>query len=80
VISSRLGYHVPEFDGIIHEDAADFGWSGLMTAGLNRVGRLSVVDESIPGIQSARSLPMRLKRIKSGLADWLLSGQCTNCW
>jgi hypothetical protein len=36
----------PRFDDIIREDAADFNLSGLMTASLISVGRLSVVDEA----------------------------------
>jgi mRNA interferase MazF len=76
MISSRLRHYVEGFDEIVHQDAADFPVSGLKAASVIRVGRLAVVDESIlvGSIGEIGEIGVeRLKRIKSGLASWLLS-------
>jgi mRNA interferase MazF len=47
--------------------------SGLKTASIIRVGRLAVVDESILIGAIGETGPERLKRINSGLINWLLN-------
>ena len=73
MISSQLRHYVEEFDEIIHQDATDLSASGLKAASVVRVGRLAVVDESILVGSIGEIAPERLKRIRSGLANWLLS-------
>ena len=73
MISSQLRHYVEGFDEIIHQDAADFSTSGLKAASVVRVGRLAVVDESILVGSIGEIAPERLGRIKTGLANWLLS-------
>jgi mRNA interferase MazF len=73
MVSSQLRHYVEGFDEIIHQDATDFSTSGLKAASVVRVGRLAVVDESTL-VGSIREIaPDRLSRIKTGLANWLLS-------
>lgn len=72
MISSQLRHYVEGFDEIIHESAGDFSSSGLKAASVIRVGRLAVVYENIL-IGSIGHVDLeRIKRIKSGLAIWLL--------
>ncbi len=73
MISSQLRHCVEGFDEIVHQDAADFSISGLKATSVIRVGRLAVVDESILVGSIGEITPERLKRIKSSLANWLLS-------
>lgn len=73
MISSQLRHCVEGFDEIIHQDATDFSASGLKAASVVRVGRLAVVAESILVGSIGEIAPERLRRIKSGLANWLLS-------
>jgi mRNA interferase MazF len=73
MISSQLRHYVEGFDEIIHRDAADFSASGLKASSVVRVGRLAVVDESILVGSIGVIAPERLRRIKSGLANSLLS-------
>ena len=73
MISSQLRHYVEGFDEIIHQDATDLSASGLKAASVVRVGRLAVVDESILVGSIGEIAPERLKRIRSGLANWLLS-------
>lgn len=73
MISSQLRHYVHGFDEIIDENAGDFITSGLKTASVVRVGRLAVVDENILIGSIGEIDPERLRRIKCGLANWLLS-------
>ena len=73
MISSQLRHYVEGFDEIIHQDATDFSTSGLKAASVVRVGRLAVVDESILVGSIGEIASERLRRIKTGLANWLLS-------
>jgi len=73
MISSQLRHYVEGFDEIIHQDASDFSASGLKAPSVVRVGRLAVVDESIPVGSIGEIASERLMRIKSGLANWLQS-------
>lgn len=73
MISSQLRHYVEGFDEIIHQDATDFSASGLKATSVVRVGRLAVVDESILVGSIGKIAPERLRRIKSGLANWLMS-------
>jgi mRNA interferase MazF len=74
MISTQLRHYVEGFDEIIQEHADDFSTSGLKAGSVVRVGRLAVVDEKILIGSIGQIAPVRLRRIKSGLADWLLSG------
>jgi mRNA interferase MazF len=73
MISSQLRHYVEGFDEIIHQDATDFSAAGLKTASVVRVGRLAVVGESILLGSIGEIAPERLRRIKLGLSNWLLS-------
>jgi mRNA interferase MazF len=73
MISSQLRHYVEGFDEIIHQDATDFSAAGLKATSVVRVGGLAVVGESILVGSIGEIAPERLRRIKSGLANWLLS-------
>jgi mRNA interferase MazF len=72
MISSQLRHYVEGFDEIIDQAATDFPASGLKAASVVRVGRLAVVDESILVGSIGEIAPERLRRVKNGLANWLL--------
>jgi PemK-like, MazF-like toxin of type II toxin-antitoxin system len=74
MISTQLRHYVEGFDEIIRKRDGDFAASGLKAESVVRVGRLAVVDEKILVGSIGEIAPARLRRIKSGLADWLLSG------
>jgi len=73
MISSQLRHYVQDFDEIVHEDSEDFATSGLKASSLVRVGRLAVVDETIMMGAVGEIGPERMERIKSRLANWILS-------
>jgi len=73
MISSQLRHHVQDFDEIVHENSEDFAASGLKASSLVKVGRLAVVDETIMMGAVGEIGPERMKRIKSRLANWILS-------
>ncbi len=73
MISTQLRHYVEGFDEIIQTQADDFGSSGLKAESVVRVGRLAVVDEKILIGSIGEIAPARLRRIKSGIADWLLN-------
>ena len=73
MISSRKQQCVEGFDEIIRRDDPDFVQSGLKAPSLIRVGRLAVVDERLLLGAIGDIAPERLTRIKSRLAQWLLT-------
>jgi mRNA interferase MazF len=73
MISTQLRHYVDGFDEIIHEQAGDFAMSGLKAESVVRVGGLAVVDEQILIGSIGAIAPARLRRIKSVLADWVLT-------
>jgi mRNA interferase MazF len=73
MISTQLRHHVDGFDELIKKDADDFGSSGLKAESVVLVGRLAVVDEKILIGSIGEIAPARLRRIKSVLADWVLT-------
>ena len=73
MISTQLRHYVDGFDELIKKDADDFGSSGLKAESVVRVGRLAVVDEKILIGSIGEIAPARLRRIKSVLADWVLT-------
>jgi mRNA interferase MazF len=73
MISSQVRHCIPEFDEVLQETDADFAESGLKTTSLIRVGRLAVVEGEILLGAIGQVSPQRLQRIKSRLAEWLVS-------
>jgi mRNA interferase MazF len=73
MISTQLRHYVDGFDEIIEKHAEDFDSSGLKAESVVRVGRLAVVDEKILIGSIGEIAPARLRRIKSALADWVLT-------
>ncbi len=72
MISSQMRHYIPEFDEIVREDDADFAASGLKAASVIRIGRLVVVQGEILLGAIGQIAPERLRRIKRGLAEWLV--------
>ena len=73
MISSRIRHCVPGFDEVVQETDADFAASGLKLASVIRVGRLAVVEGEILLGAIGQIAAERLQRIKSRLAEWLIS-------
>ena len=73
MVSSRIHLQVAEFDDVVREGDADYSASGLKVASLVRVGRLAVVEEHMFLGAVGQIAPDRLQRIKSRLAEWLMS-------
>lgn len=73
MISSQIRHYIPEFDEVVWDKDADFDESGLKTSSVIRVGRLAVVEGEILLGAVGQIAPKRLERIKSNLAEWLVS-------
>jgi mRNA interferase MazF len=72
MISSQLSQGIADFDEVIDQEAPDWMKSGLKIPSLIRIGRITVVNESILIGSIGKVDPDRLNRIKRKLSDWLL--------
>lgn len=73
MISSQIHHRTHDFDDVIETTDLDFVQSGLKNTSLVRVGRLAVVNESLLLGAIGEVDASRLARIRTNLANWLLS-------
>jgi mRNA interferase MazF len=71
-ISTQLHQQIPDFDEVIKISDDDYSSSGLKTESLIRVGRLGVLESSVFEGAIGQISEIRLNRIKSCLAKWVM--------
>jgi len=72
MISSQTRHCLPEFDEIVQESDPDYAQSGLKLESVIRVARLAVIEGELLLGEVGRISSVRLRRIKTHLADWVL--------
>jgi len=71
LISSQLHQATPNFDEIINLSDPDYITTGLKTASVIRLGRLTSVETSVISARLGRISSDRLRQIRKSLIDWL---------
>ncbi len=71
-ISTQLHQAIENMDEILNEGEPDYAQTGLKTASVIRLSRLSVIDGSIFEGAIGSIAPERLQQLKARLAKWIL--------
>ncbi len=71
MISTQLRHYIQDFDEIVQVSDTDFSISGLKEPSVIRVGRLAIVAGSILLGAIGEIDEVRLRRVKTNLANWI---------
>ena len=71
LISSQLHQATPNFDEIIHPSDPDYITTGLKTASVIRLGRLTTVETSVINARLGSISSARLMKTRENLINWL---------